>query len=261
VSRIGKLALEVGKAIAIAKHERQEFAGFPITWDVAFRLRDGTEEPAEVEPVGPDGDVDLIAAEEGDGGTDAVDGGVVGEVGFEIEAEALLRAAADGHDDVLRTNAVEAFEQRWVGDGAVTVHGSYVDVVVGDCDPLPREPGQVASSANGVGHDPESIAGPTDVLSEEEGAQVLEAGEASDRFRLNAVPDEDHKAGVGDGEVRVEEGIPIAKIAIEVFECGSGGNDEKATTTHDLDGGLGGTVEEIDPKDSVDLSWWGFLHA
>src|SRR6266436_9402878 len=95
--------LEVGEAVAVAKHEGEEFEGAPVAGDVAFRLGYGAEEPAEVEPVGPDGDVDLVAAEEGDGGADAVDGRAIVEVAFEVEAEALLRAAADGDDDVLGT--------------------------------------------------------------------------------------------------------------------------------------------------------------
>ena len=61
--------------------------------------------------------MDLVAAEEGNGGADAVDRGAAGEVAFEVEAEALLSAPADGDDDVLGTKAVEAFEQvrgrRW----------------------------------------------------------------------------------------------------------------------------------------------------
>ena len=89
-----------------------------VAGDVAFGFGDGAEEPAEVELVGPDGDADLVSAEEGDGGADAVDGGAVGEVAFEVEAESLLGAAADGDDDVLGAEAVEAFEQRGVGDGA-----------------------------------------------------------------------------------------------------------------------------------------------
>ena len=71
----------------MAKHEGEEFEGAPVARDVAFRFGYGAEEPAEVKPVGPDGNVDLVAREEGDGGTDAVDGGTVGEIAFEVVAK------------------------------------------------------------------------------------------------------------------------------------------------------------------------------
>ena len=45
----------------MAKHEGEEFEGVPVAGDVTFRFGDGAEEPAEVELVGPDGDVDLVS--------------------------------------------------------------------------------------------------------------------------------------------------------------------------------------------------------
>src|SRR3979490_185515 len=117
MSAVVRLRLEVGEAVAVAKHEGEEVEGAPVPRDIAFRFGYGAEEPAEVKLVGPDGDVDLVAAEEGDGGANAVDGGTIGESAFEVKSEAFLRAAADGDDDVLGTKAVEAFEQRGVGDG------------------------------------------------------------------------------------------------------------------------------------------------
>ena len=46
----------------MAEQEGEEFEGAPVAGDVAFWLGYGAEEPAEVEPVGPDGDVNLVAA-------------------------------------------------------------------------------------------------------------------------------------------------------------------------------------------------------
>jgi len=237
----------------MAEHEGEEFEGAPVAGDVAFRFSDGAEEPAEVEPVGPDRDVDLVAREEGDGGADAVDGGTVVEVAFEVEAESLLRAAADGDDDVLRTEAVEAFEQRGVGDGSAAVDGRHVDVVFGDGDSLPCKPCEIAFCADGASHDPEGVAGVADIGFEEEFAQVLEAGEALDGRRLQTVPDEDHVGGVGDGQVGVKERFAVVEVVVEFFERGRRGNDEKAAAAHEGDGCLCGAVEEVNAEDAVGL--------
>ena len=84
-------------------------------------------------------------------------------------------------------------------------------------------------------------------------AEVFEAGEPPDGRGLEAVPDEDHEGGVGEDEVCVEESVAIAGVAVEVFESRCGGDDEQATVLHDLDGGLGGRVEEVDAEDAVSL--------
>jgi hypothetical protein len=105
-----QLGLEFGEAVSVAAHEGVEGAGMPVTGDVAGWFGEGADEPAEVEFVGPDGDVNLVAREEGDGCADAVDGGAVVEIAFEVEADAFLRAAAYGDDDVLRADAVEPLE-------------------------------------------------------------------------------------------------------------------------------------------------------
>ena len=152
---------------------------------------------------------------------------------------------------MLGAEAVEAFEQRGVGDGSAAVDGGHVDVVFGDGDSLLFEPCEIALCADGAGHDPEGVAGLADVGFEEEFAQVLEAGEALDGLRLQAVPDEDHVGGVGDGEVGVEQGFAVVEVVVEVFERGGGGDDEKAAVAHEVDGGLGGAVEEVDAEDAV----------
>ena len=54
--------LEGGEAVAVAEHEGEEFERAPVAGDVTFGFGDGAEEPAEVELVGPDGDVYLVAA-------------------------------------------------------------------------------------------------------------------------------------------------------------------------------------------------------
>ena len=45
----------------------------------------------------------------------------------------------------------------------------------------------------------------------------------------------------------------VAGVAVEVFEGRRGGDDEKAAVAHDLDGGFGGAVEEVDAEDAVCL--------
>ncbi len=253
------LGLEVWEAFSVLEHQAEEFAGGPVAGDVAFRFGDGAEEPAEVELVGPDWYVDLISAEEGDGGADAVYGRTVGEVSFEVEAETFLGASSDGDDDVVRAQVGETLKQNRVGYGSFAVHGRHVDVVFRDGDSLLIEPGQIALGADGARHDPERVARLAHIGFEEEGAQVLEAGEPLDGIRLQTVPDEDHEGGVGDGEVGVEDRVAIIEAAIEVFEGGSGGDNEKAAVAHNLDGGFDGAVEEVDAEDAVGL-WWCCRH-
>ena len=101
---------EVREAVAVAAHKWVELERMEVAGDVAFGFGERAEEPAEPDPVGPDGDVDLIAREKGNGGTDAVDGRAIGERAFEIEAEALLGASSYSDDDVLGVESVEALE-------------------------------------------------------------------------------------------------------------------------------------------------------
>ena len=56
------LGLEVGKAIAVTAHEGIEPEGVEVAGNEALWFGERAKEPAEVELVGPDGDVDLIAA-------------------------------------------------------------------------------------------------------------------------------------------------------------------------------------------------------
>lgn len=241
-----------GEAASVAQHDGEEFAGVPIAGDVALRFGEGAEEPAEIVPVGPDGDVDLVPAEERNGGADAVDRWAIGEVAFEVEAKALLSSAADGDDDVLGTKAVEAFEQSRIIDRGVAVHGSHVDGVFRNDDSLPCKPVQIEFGAGGAGHDPEGVAGFANVGFKKEFAQVFESGETFDWDGLQAVPDQDHEGRVGDGEVRVEEGVAIIRTAIEVFESRGCRDDEKAAVgSHDFYGFLCGAIEEVDAEDAV----------
>src|ERR1700734_2781981 len=147
---LGKLSLEVGEAVPVAAHQGEELEGVEVARDVAFGFRKGAEEPTEVKLVGPDRDVDLVPAQERDGGTDAMDRGAVGEVALEVEAQALLRTSAYGDDDVLGTEPVESLEKSRVGDGAVAVHWRHVNEVFVDDDSLFLEPRQVAFGARGA---------------------------------------------------------------------------------------------------------------
>jgi hypothetical protein len=255
------LHFEIGEAVPVAAHEGEEFEGVEVARDETLRLGQRAEEPAEIELVGPDGDVDLVTGEEGDGGPDAVDRRPVRKIAFEVESEAFLGASADGHDDVLRAETVEMFEQCRIGDGSTAVHGRHVDVVFGDGDSLLFEPGQIAFCADGVGHDPQGVAGLANVGFEEQFAEVFEAGEPLDGCGLQSIPDENHEGGVGDGEVGVEESVAITGTAIEVLERGSGGDDEKAAFAHDVDGSFGGAVEEVDAEDAVSLGLGLLDHA
>jgi hypothetical protein len=255
------LSLQIREAVAVAAHQREEFEGVEVAGYVASGFGEGAEEPAKVEAIGPDWDVDLVSREEGYGGSDAVDRRAVSEVAFEIEAEAFLRASSYGDDDVLRAQAIEAFDECGVGYGAPAVDRGHVDVVFVDGNSLPFEPLQIAFCADGAGHDPDGVAGLADVRLFEEFAEVFEAGKTIDGRRLQAVPDEDHEGRVGDGEVGVEEGLAVVEAAVEVFKGGRGWDDEESSVAHDLDGRFGGAVEEVDAEDAMDLGRSGIRHA
>jgi len=255
------LRFEIGEAVAVAAHEGVEPEGVEVARDETFRFGEGAEEPAQIKLVGPDGDVDLVAGEEGDGGSDAVDRGTIVERTFEREAEPFLRAAADGDDDVLRMKLVEAIDEGGVGDGAAAINRSHVDVVFGDGDSLLLEPREIALGAGGARHNPEGVAGLAGVGLLEKFAKVFEAGEPPDGRGLDSVPDEDHEGGVGEDEVGVEERVAIAGVAVEILEGRRRGDDEETAVAHDLDGGFGGAVEEVDAENAVSLVQRHLRHA
>ena len=70
---------------------------------------------------------------------------------------------------------------------------------------------------------------------------------------MQTVPDENHKCGVGNGQVCVEESVAVVGITVEVFECGGSWDNEKAAFTHEGNGGIGGAIEEIDAQDAVEV--------
>jgi hypothetical protein len=181
-----------------------------------------------------------------------MDGGAIGEIAFEVEAKTFLRSTTDGDDDMLRAKTVEALEQSGVVDGRGAVHRSHVDIVFRDDDSLPCEPVEIALRTDWAGHDPERVAGLANVWLEEKIAEILEAGEALDGYRLQTIPDEDHEGRVGDREVRVEQSVSIVGAAVEVLEgWGCGDYEETAFGAHDIDGFFCRAVEEVDAKDAV----------
>ena len=94
----------------MTQYEGEKLAGVPVARNVPLWLGDRTEEPTQVEPIGPDWNVNLISAEKGYGGTDAVDRRTVGEVAFDVKAEPFLGSAADGDDDVPGLNAIDVIQ-------------------------------------------------------------------------------------------------------------------------------------------------------
>ena len=70
---------------------------------------------------------------------------------------------------------------------------------------------------------------------------------------MQAVPDENHEGGVGNGEIGVEDRVAIIEAAIEVFESGSGGDNEKAAVAHEGNSSPGGPIEEVDAQDAVEV--------
>src|ERR1700744_2789806 len=70
---------EVGETVTVATQERIQFEGIKVAGDEALRLGERAEEPAEIKFVSPNGNVDLVAGEKGDRGTDAVNSGAIAE--------------------------------------------------------------------------------------------------------------------------------------------------------------------------------------
>jgi hypothetical protein len=67
-----------------------------------MRLSHQPQKPAEKNAVRPVRNCDLIACDESDCGTDAMDGGSIRQILAQVKAELLLRAATYGDDHLCR---------------------------------------------------------------------------------------------------------------------------------------------------------------
>jgi hypothetical protein len=187
--------------------------------------------------VDPFRDIDLVAGEEGNGGANAVDGGAIGEVLLEIKAEAFLRASAEPENDMSGAALLETAEKLGVLRRG-TVHGSEVNVVVGDVDVVLAEPRDVAFRSVGVGHHPEADAGLAELIAVDEGAKIAETGELGNIVMLDEVTEHDHEGTISDGEVRAEKRVPISLVVREILQSRSSGNYDHATIGGDLVNGI-----------------------
>ena len=113
--------------IAPVKDEPREAARAPETRDKNPRLGDGAKKPADVIFVGPIGDANLVAGEEAERSSDAMDRGPVIESLEQVAAELVLDAAADRDDDVFRADLPDEREKGFVFNRA-PVLGRNVDL-------------------------------------------------------------------------------------------------------------------------------------
>jgi hypothetical protein len=90
------------KLAAIPQNQPQKLARRPVPWRITARFRQRAKEPAEIELIRPLGDMNLIAAQEGYGRSNAVDRRRVAEIAPQVEAKPLLVAAAKRHNHMLR---------------------------------------------------------------------------------------------------------------------------------------------------------------
>src|SRR5581483_10276282 len=105
-------------------------ARIPIARTVAERIREAAEQPAEIKPVRPIRDADLVAAQEGDGGADTMNGHRIVKTALEIKTQALLRTAPDGYDYMFGTTLAESVQEIPIFN-LPAVQGSDVGVVFG----------------------------------------------------------------------------------------------------------------------------------
>jgi hypothetical protein len=81
---------------SVTKHVPDEFACRPISWHIAPGLREAAKEPAQIETVCPHRDLDLVAAEKSDACANTVNRRQGLDVSFQVEAQPLLVATAEG---------------------------------------------------------------------------------------------------------------------------------------------------------------------
>jgi hypothetical protein len=242
VSRWGS-GCDAGKPVAEADHEGREVARIPIAGAINTWSGEATPQPTEAGMVDPNGDVDLVAGEEGDGSADAMNSWAVREVLLEVEAEALLGAAAEAENDVGGSALLKPAEESVVlKSGAI--HGGEIDVIVGEVNAVFAEPGHVAACGFRIGHHPKARTGTAKLVPVDEGAKVAEAGELGNVVVLDEVPEDNHKSAVCDGKVGAEERVPIAFIVSEVFESRRSGNNDEATVAGDLVDGIVSSADE-----------------
>ena len=97
----------------LCRNENQpgQSANAPKSRTQGSRLREDSKNPAEIKPISPHGNADLVAGDEAGGGADAINAGAITAVLFDVIADLVLHAAADGDDDMFRMACTDDFEQ------------------------------------------------------------------------------------------------------------------------------------------------------
>src|SRR6266480_3056045 len=100
--------------IAVLPDKPRELSRTPEAGDENARLGEQSEQPANVRTIGPAGDPHLIAGQKAEGGSDTMDRGTIIELFQQIEADLVLRSAANRNDNVPRVASPNEAEQRLV---------------------------------------------------------------------------------------------------------------------------------------------------
>lgn len=103
-----------GHLPAVFPHQPWQFANTPKTRPQGSRLGKDPENPAEVKAIGPHRDAHLIARDEAGRRADAVNAGPVSAGLFQVIADLVLHAAADGDNNVFWLSRTNDFEQSFI---------------------------------------------------------------------------------------------------------------------------------------------------
>lgn len=122
------------------------------------RRRKAAKQPSQVKPVCPVRNADLIAAQERDCRTDAMNCWKVIEVLLEVVPQSLLRSATQRDNHVFRSKRLESPDQFRILD-LRSVHGRLVNALFRDTDSLGSQPPDVRLRTAPARHYPECTPG------------------------------------------------------------------------------------------------------
>lgn len=152
--RPGFLTSQRRHALPVAQHESDKLACRPVPGHVAPGFGEAAEEPSEIEAVCPHGNLNLVAAEECDGGSNAMNRGHRFEIPLQIKAQLFLCASTQGNDDMGRPVLANGLQEHLIFDRTLVerrdihVLGKYVDALL-------TQPDKIPGRAVGIRHDPE----------------------------------------------------------------------------------------------------------
>src|SRR5437763_7409109 len=94
------LRLLLRQFVSVLENEPRQLARAPKSWNKHARLREKTEEPAEIESVGPIRNRGLVASQKSERRADAMDRRAIPDILSQEQSQLLLRPAANCNDHV-----------------------------------------------------------------------------------------------------------------------------------------------------------------